>query len=194
MRVISPQTVDRPLGTGLHKTIFYSMLCLTLLGSATKPAFADKSATSISLKVGYFNAGLVKASCPEGAESELLKNQADAQLRHDVQEGNDRLQKAITDKKSPEEIAKIKDQLQTQIDAKQQALVQIVQTSNALASEKIAQAVNSVAKDKGLDVVIDGGGVYAGAQRIVENGVDITQEIVEKLKSPSVPKSAAATK
>lgn len=166
--------------------------CCALLLSH-QPALADKAAVGISVKVGYFNAGLVKASCPEGAESEFLKNQADRQLRHDVEEGNKKIQKAIEEKKPQEEIKKMTDQLQTQIDAKQQALVQIVQTSTALASEKISHAVNDVAKDKGLDLVIDGGGVYAGAQRIVENGVDITQEIVAKLKG-TTPTSASATK
>jgi Skp family chaperone for outer membrane proteins len=134
------------------------------------------------VKIGYFNLALVKASYPEAAGSETLRNNAEAMLRRDVEEGNKRLQKAQEDKKPKEEIEKMARDLQAEINAKQQALIQLVQTQAAIATQNIAQAVNAVARDKGLDLVVDGAGVFAGGDKIVNNGVDITDEVVKRLQ------------
>ena len=45
----------------------------------------------------------------------------------------------------------------------------------------IARAVDSVAKAKGLDIVLDGQGLFAGGKTVLDNGVDITKEVVAKL-------------
>jgi len=151
------------------------------LASAFTPAFAQKSATATSVKIGYFNLALVKASYPEAAGSELLRTQAENQLRRDVEEGNKSLQKAQEDKKPKEELEKMARDLQVTINAKQQALIQLVQTQAAIATQNIAQAVNAVAKDKSLDLVVDGAGVFAGGDKIVNNGEDITESVIKKL-------------
>src|SRR5271156_62817 len=75
-------------------------------GLLTTPAFAQKAAASVSVKIGYFNYNLVKMSDPEAGGSDSLKNQAEAQLRADVDEGNKKLQKAKEEKKSTEDIQK----------------------------------------------------------------------------------------
>lgn len=158
-------------------------ICAITLSGIVAPAFAaEKTANPTSVKIGYFNLALVKASYPEAAGSETLRTTAEGQLRKDVEDGNKMLQKAQEDKKPKEEIEKMARDLQTQINAKQQALIQLVQTQVAIATQNIAQAVNNVAKDKSLDLVVDGAGVFAGGDKIVASGVDITEDVISKLK------------
>lgn len=158
-----------------------SAALLVLLSSISAPAFAQKSASPTTLKIGYFNLALAKASYPEAAGSESLRTQAENQLRRDVEEGNKSLQKAQEDKKPKEELEKMARDLQTTINAKQQALIQLVQTQAAIATQNIAQAVNAVAREKSLDLVVDGAGVFAGGDKIVNSGEDITEAVIKKL-------------
>ena len=155
-------------------------LALTL-ATVGAPAFAQKSASPTNVKIGYFNLALVKASYPQAAGSEALRTNAENQLREAVRQGNEELQKAQEAKKPKEELEQMARDLQTRINAMQQALVQLVQTQTAVATQNIARAVNIVAQDKGLDLVVDGAGVFAGGDKIVNNGVDVTDEIVKKL-------------
>ncbi|MFA7335976.1 MAG: OmpH family outer membrane protein [Candidatus Obscuribacterales bacterium] len=164
---------------------------LTLL--VCQPALAQKNATAAALKVGYFNLNLVKISCPETAGSETLRLQAENQLKREVEQANKRLQKAQEEKRTPEELKKLTGDIQAEINAKQQALAQLVQTATAQASEKIFQAVNQVAQEKGLDLVIDGAGVYAGGQKVIDNGVDVTADIMKKISPASQLKQAEQT-
>ncbi len=102
-----------------------------------------------------------------------------------MEASNKRLNKAREDKNSPDEIAKLSEQLQIEINAKQKALAELVQAANASATDKIIRAVNSVAKEKGIDLVVDGSGIYAGGQKVLDNGVDITDDVVKQLHSTS---------
>jgi Skp family chaperone for outer membrane proteins len=168
------------------RTVAASLLALsTVAMGVSTPVFAQKSATSISIKVGYFNLALVKASYPEAAGAELLRTQAENELREYVRKGNESLQKAQEDKKPKEELEKLARDLQLQINAQQQALIQLVQTQNTIATQNIAQAVNTIAKDKGLDLVFDGAGVFSGGDKIVNNGEDITEPVIKKLAPAS---------
>lgn len=161
------------------KTSLFAALALVTL---SVPAFAQKVAAPTSVKIGYFNLALVKASYPEAAGSETLRTNAENMLRRDVEEGNKRLQKAQEDKKPKEEVERMARDLQTEINAKQQALIQLVQTQAATATQNIAQAVNAIARDKSLDMVVDGAGVFAGGDKIINNGVDITQDVIKRLE------------
>lgn len=156
-------------------------LVLALAVVGVLPASAQKAASATTLKVGYFNLNLVKASSPDAAGSESLKNQAESQLRREVEEANKNLQKALSDKKPQEEVQKMAKEVQTEINAKQKALAELVQAATAQANQKIFQAVNQVASEKGLDLVVDGAGVYAGGQKVIDNGQDITSEVIKKL-------------
>lgn len=167
-------------------------ICLLLTGAAA-PSFAQKTAAQVSVKVGYFNLALVKASFPEAAGAELLRTQAENELREYVRKGNESLQKAQEAKKPKEELEKLAHEMQLQINAQQQALIQLVQTQNAIATQNIAQAVNTVAKDKGLDLVVDGAGVFAGGDKIVNNGQDITEDVIKKLSPTAQIKTGGGT-
>jgi outer membrane protein len=147
---------------------------------------AAGSAQATTVKIGYFNLALVKAAYPEAKESEELREKADSQLKREVEESNKRLQKARDDKKSPDDLKKLTEQLQIEINAKQRALAELVGSANASTTEKILQAVNTVAKEKGIDLVVDGAGVFAGGQKVLDNGADITEDIVKQLR-PAIP-------
>ena len=158
----------------------------------SNPAYAQKAASQINVKVGYVNLGQIKASTPGSAQSEELTHRAEAFLKASVEESNKRLAKAQEEKKSEEDIKKLKADLQTQIYAKQQAYAELVQSSQEESRQRISAAVSEVAKDKGLDLVVDGAGVLSGGQKLIDNGVDITAEVVKKLGAPEPNKTASA--
>jgi Skp family chaperone for outer membrane proteins len=176
------------------KIITSSLAAMFLAVTAGTATFAAGAAQPTSVKFGYFNLALVKASYPEAAGSEALRVTAENQLRRDVEEGNKRLQKAQEDKKSKEEIEKLARDMQSEINAKQTALIQLVQAQTAQATQNIAAAVARVSKEKGLDVVVDGAAVFAGGEKLVNNGEDITEAIVKtlapQLTKPSAPAAA----
>ena len=175
------------------KTKYLSLILgTTLLLSSASSAFANP-AQSITVKIGYVNLQLIKASYPEAAGSESLRIQAENQLRRDVEEGNRRLQKMQEDKKPKEEVEKAARDMQIEINAKQQALIQLVQTQNAIATQAIASAVQAIAKDKSLDVVVDGAAVFAGGDKIVNSGEDITEAVVRKLQPQTLSPTSSDT-
>lgn len=155
------------------------LLCCSFFAA---PARADKAAVPASVKIGYFSLNQVKLGVPEAASSEVLRAQAQNQLRADVEESNKKLNKMREEKKTAEEINKIKTQMEIELAAKRHALARILQTSDALAAEKIYTAVKAVAKEKGLDLIVDLGGVFEGGQRVIENGVEVTDEILKKVQ------------
>lgn len=167
-----------------------SAAIVVALASVGTAAFAQKTATPTSVKMGYFNLILVKASYPESAGSESLRTQAESQLRRDLEDANKKLQKAQEEKKSKEELEKIARDLQTDINAKNQALTQLVQTQLAIANQNIAQAVNTVARDKGLDLVVDSSTILAGGDKLVNNGVDVTEDVIKKLAPQQIKREA----
>ncbi len=175
----------------MRSTLTKFAVLSAILSLAAPAAMAAGSATTINAKVGYFNLALVKASYPESAGSEALRVQAENQLRRDVEEGNKRLQKAQEEKKEKAEVEKMAQQLQTEINAKQRALIELVQTQQQIANQQIASAVAQVAKEKGLDLVVDGAGVYSGGDKIIASGEDITDALVKKLSPAAGLKTSA---
>lgn len=164
------------------KKFITSIVAATFMAvSAGIPTFAAGTAQPTSVKFGYFNLALVKASYPEAAGGEALRSQAENQLRRDVEAGNQRLQKAQEEKKPKEEIEKMARDLQAEINAKQNALIQLVQTQTTMANQNIGAAVASVSKERGLDVVVDTAGIFAGGEKFVNSGEDITEAVVKKL-------------
>ncbi len=176
------------------KVLTSSLLAVATIAGAMMPAFAAGSATPTSVKFGFFNLALVKASFPEAAANEQLRVTAENLLRQSVEEGNKKLQKMQEDKKPTEEIQKAAKELQVEINAKQEALIRLVQSQSAQATQAIATAVAAIAKEKGLDVVIDGAAVFAGGDKIVTNGEDITRPVIEKLAPNALRAPAAAGK
>ena len=167
----------------MKKRIVTSICTAWLLSmvAITGPAFAQKVATPTTVKLGYYNLSMVKTSFPEAAGSDSLRQQAESQLRGFQEDANKRLQKALDDKKPKEEIEKLRNDLQSEYNGRLQALSQLVSTQVAIANQNIAQALNMVAKDKGLDLVVDTSTILAGGDKLVSNGVDITEDVIKKL-------------
>ncbi len=172
------------LGKSLLVSIVVS-LCFCAQGRAEKPAVAR------NIKVGYFNLTLVKASYPESVGSETLRVQAEEQLRREVEEANKRLQKASEEKKSQEELQKLANDIQLSLNAKRQALAQLIQTAATQANDKIFQTAALVAKENNLDLIVDGAGVYFGGQGLLESGQDVTKDVLKRL-SPGFQLSTKA--
>ncbi|MBZ0187968.1 MAG: OmpH family outer membrane protein [Candidatus Obscuribacterales bacterium] len=156
------------------------LLSTAFVAQVNHPLLAQES--PVSVRIAYFNLGMVKANYPLAASSEILKAQAEAQLREEARSLNETLQKMKDDKKPESEI---KDQIeisQTKITAKQQALGQLLQSQSQQVRMAIGQAVNIVAKEKGLDIVVDGQAIFAGGQKFLDNGVDVTRDVISKLQ------------
>ena len=145
----------------------------------------NTQAKSVSVKIGYFNLPLVKASYQPASNAEILKAQAEAMLREELKTLNEALSKMQTEKKAEAEIAKFKELAQTKISAKQQAYTEILANQTNQVKVSIAKAVDTVARAKGLDIVLDGQGLFAGGKLVLDNGVDITKEVVAQLSPAS---------
>jgi Skp family chaperone for outer membrane proteins len=165
---------------------------LALLSSFSGLQAFAKTASPVSVKIGYFNLSLVKASYPEGAGTEMLRTQAESQLKADLDVANKQIQQMQEAKKSSEEIQKAIRDNQLAINAKQQALAQLVQAQSARARERILQAANQVCRDKGIDLAIDGEGLFVGGKTVLDSGVDITSDIVRALQPQSANSAASA--
>jgi Skp family chaperone for outer membrane proteins len=184
----------------MKKYGYLALLAISMLGANVSAlAQSAKTATATSVKIGYFNLNLVKAVYPGSTESESLKTQAEAQLKNDVENANKNIQKLRDAKKSEDEVTKAVHDTQLSINAEQGALAKLIQGQVQVARERIYGAVNQVAKDKGLDIVIDADGLFAGGKTVLNNGVDITQDLT-KILAPQLgttsgggaPKASAA--
>lgn len=162
-----------------------STLCPSVLA-------AGGTAQTVPVKMGYFNLLQVKAAYPEAAAANTLEERAKELLRRDVEQANSQLQEMQKQNKPKEEIEKKVRDLQTEISAKQQAMGQLLSSNTADANRAIALAVAAVAKDKGLDVVIDAAGIYAGGDKFATSGEDVTDAILKRLVPPGSSSKPAA--
>jgi Skp family chaperone for outer membrane proteins len=166
-----------------------AILAVSLSGAAMAQ---NKTASPATVKIGYFNLALVKATTPAG-DAEALKNQAEGQLRRDIETGQKAIEKAKADKKTDEELKDMVKQVQTELAAKQQALAQIVQSATMQDTQRLVGAVANVAKKKGLDLIVDANSVYAGGKEVLDKGVDVTSDVVEAMGGKAGNKTAEAS-
>lgn len=177
---------------------FGLMLSTAFAAQLNHPLLAQES--PVSVKIGYFNLGMVKANYPLAASSEILKAQAESQLREEARSLNETLQKMKDEKRPDAEIRDHIESSQTKITAKQQALGQLLQTQSQQVRMAIGQAVSLVAKERGLDIVVDGQAIFAGGQKFLDNGTDVTKDVIGKLRpganlsqNPPARKKAASS-
>ncbi len=169
-----------------------ALIALTAFSFGFSPAaFAQKSASATSVKIGYFDLNKVKTQTAAG-DSEALKNQAERQFRQDIEAGQKALQKARDEKKGEEELKALVKQVQTELAAKRQALARLVESQIFADTQKLMQTVAEVAKEKSLDLIIDGAGIYAGGQKVLDNGIDVTDDVMSKLSPGAVKRQPAA--
>ncbi|MBX3153859.1 OmpH family outer membrane protein [Candidatus Obscuribacterales bacterium] len=174
-------------------TLFSIALALVATAIFDAPASAQKAASPSTVKIGYFNLTMVKAKTPAG-DADALKNQAEGQLRRDIETGQKAIEKARADKKTEAEIKDIVKQVQTELAAKQQALFQLVQSATLQDTQRLVQAVNVVAKKKGLDLIVDANAVYAGGKEVLDKGIDVTNDVIEAVNPMAAIDRAAESK
>lgn len=162
-------------------------IVLLLASTAITAAFCanlstpERTPEPLTVKVAYFNFGKIRAGIPEVSNAEAIRINAEAQLRKDVETWNNRLIKMREEKKSAAEIEKTKQEGQTVVRAKQEALAQLVESANLSVRVRVAQAAEAEAKSRNIDLVVDGQGLYAGGQKVFDHGVDITQAVLTRL-------------
>lgn len=171
------------------------VLSALFLGLAFCPSvFASSgNAQNVSVKMGYFNLLQVKSVYPEAAAAVVLEERAKELLRRDVEQANQQLADMQKQNKSKEELDKKAAELQTEIQAKQQAMTQLLSRNAYDANRAITTAVNAVAKERGLDLVIDGAGIYAGGEQFAQSGEDVTELVIKRL-SPAAASSSTQSK
>ncbi|MBA3994207.1 MAG: hypothetical protein C0469_11830 [Cyanobacteria bacterium DS2.3.42] len=148
----------------------------------------ERTPEPLTVKVAYFNFGKIRAGIPEVSNAEAIRINAEAQLRKDVETWNNRLIKMREEKKSAAEIEKTKQEGQTVVRAKQEALAQLVESANLSVRVRVAQAAEAEARSRNIDLVVDGQGLYAGGQKVFDHGVDITQAVLKRLLAESEDK------
>jgi Skp family chaperone for outer membrane proteins len=131
--------------------------------------------------MGYFNLAQIKAAYPASAAATTMEERAKDQLKHELDQANAALAEMQKANKPKDEIEKKAAEYRIQIGAAQQALGQLLSANAMEANRAIGQAALSVAKDKGLDVVIDANGIYAGGEKFASNGEDVTDLVLKKL-------------
>ena len=146
---------------------------------------APTVANPLTAKYGYFNLPLLRSRIPQLLQSEVLKVTVENQLRRQIDETNKSLLDAQKAGKSKQEIDAMTQTFQTEASASQKALVDIIQTQRALETQSIASAVSKVAKDRGLDIIVESTGTFAGNSNLASAGVNITQNLIELLSSES---------
>jgi Skp family chaperone for outer membrane proteins len=166
-------------------TQLFGLFALLCAFSVPPGAMAGTS-QPLTVKMGYFNLNKVKVLHPASAGLERLENNAKELLRIEADKGNAVLVQMQKDGKPKEEIEKTQRDLQMQITAKVEASTNLLMGNRMTANTEIAQAVNAVAKEKGFDIVVDAGGIFAGGEKFLSNGEDLTDVILQKL----VPASA----
>lgn len=146
---------------------------------------AEKNPEPLTVKVGYFNFGKIRAGIPEVANAEAIRINSEAQLRKDVEAWNNKLIKMREEKQSAAEIDKTKQEAQAVVRAKQEALAQLIESANLSVRVRVAQAAEAEAKSRNIDLVVDGQGLYAGGQKVFDHGVDITQAVLKRILAES---------
>lgn len=165
------------------KTYILILSFLTLISN--QAVWADvtspKTIQAQPVKLGFFYLGKIKQSYAEAAAGSLMEERAKEMLRVAVERGNTELVEMQKQNKPKEEIEKKKNQLQNEINIQQQTLGSLVLSTSINSQNAIAEAINAVAKEQGLDVVVDYSGVYKGADRFTTQGIDITSMIIKRL-------------
>lgn len=167
-------------------------MVLGMQSQCLQPALAGQS-QAVTVKMGYFNLVQVKSVHPASAGLERMENTARELLRAEAEKGNALLSQMQKDGKPESEIKQKAQELQVQLNAKMEASSTLLMGNRVTANTEIAQAVNAVAKDKGLDLVVDANGIFSGGEKFANNGEDVTDSIIQRLV-PSLPSSPSAPK
>ncbi len=150
----------------------------------TVPALAQASLKPGTLEIhpAYFSMMRVRAAMPETARLEQLKASAQAQLRDDARQSQETMEKMEKAGKTEEELAAFRQEARTALSVKQDALFKALEPQEKQLKIRLFAAVTSVARAHQVDFVVDSEGVYRGTRKLAEVGLDLTDEIISRLK------------
>ena len=172
--------------------VFLSLLTLLISAQTAQADVPSKAVQAAPVKLGFFYLGRVKQSYAEAAAGTLMEERAKDILKLAVDKGNAELNEMQKQNKPKEEVEKKRLQLQSDITLQQQTLGTLVQSANANSQNAIAEAINAISKEHGLDVVVDVSGIYRGAEKFSSQGMDITPMILKRLNPDYAPPSTPA--
>jgi outer membrane protein len=98
------------------------------------------------------------------------------ELKKELEKKQALLEKAQKDKKKPEEIQKLVEEIQEELQPKQEALIQLNNQLMGNIRADIIKATEKVAKDYGVDIVLD-------KQALLTGGFDLTDFVIDKLNN-----------
>jgi len=96
------------------------------------------------------------------------------ELRDELEEKQKTLEKAQQDNKKPEDIQKLVEEIQEELQPKQEELIKLNNELMASIRADILRSARKVAKEYGIDMVID-------KQAVLNGGFDLTDFVIEDL-------------
>jgi len=170
---------------------FFTALLLILW---TVPALAQAQASSkpgaLEIHPAYFSMMRVRAAMPEAARLEQLKASAQSQLREDARRSLETIEKMAKEGRKEEEISAFRQEARAALSVKQDALFKVLEPQEKQLKIRLFAAVTSVARAHQVDFVVDSEGVYRGTKKLAEVGLDLTDEIISRLKERADAKSS----
>jgi len=162
------------------------ILLLSLLSSACgSSAWASDNVTPVTKKFAYFDLKVIRNTFPDSVTFEQSRYNGEDILRNSANQANQQLKQFESENHSVEEIQKERLKLQSAVDNKTSTFVRQMLASNLNITEKIKQAASTVAETHSVDVVLDANSVFFGGGKILENGIDVTAEIMKILGTNS---------
>ncbi len=144
-------------------------LMITILG-----IMVMLSSASFAETIGFVDLQKVFVEFNETEKAKKDFEEKQSKLREEMEEKQKRLQKAEEENKSPEELQKLVMELQEELQPKQQELIDYNNQLMAKIKEKITKATKKIAKQYGVDVVVD-------KQALLVGGFDLTDFVIDEL-------------
>ncbi|MBC7999973.1 MAG: OmpH family outer membrane protein [Leptolyngbya sp.] len=133
-------------------------------------------------KSAWFSRGKVLAYSASQQKREMLKAQAESQLRQSAQEAINVLQKMQKDGRPTADITAEEARRKTQVESQQKALAELVGKSMSEGRSELVEAVAAVAREKGLTLVLDLDGIFYGGEDLKDTSRDVTDAVISKMR------------
>ncbi|NQT29472.1 MAG: OmpH family outer membrane protein [Candidatus Saganbacteria bacterium] len=132
------------------------------------------AAMASAASIGYIDVQKVfrEYKATEKAQKDLAKEEE--AFKKSFEESQAKLEKAEKDGKSTEEIDKLRKKLEESLAPKREKLLRLNEELTAKLQLQILDAVNTVAKKVGIDLVLD-------KQVVITGGMDLTDMVVNEL-------------
>ena len=152
----------------MKKTIAF-VLCLSVL-LLSAPLFAATAS------IGFIDVQKVFKGYSETSKAQAELSKEEAAFKKDFDASQKKLEAAKAAKKSDKEIETMTKQLEEELAPKREKLMKMNDELTSRLQKDIMTSVKSIAKNLGLDIVLD-------KQVIIDGGMDISDMVINKLNS-----------